>query len=201
MSIDQVLVKYYHVELPKQTEATWQCCGQCQMACGRILGMEVPSLVPSCSHHPTNFQMKSNQPHYLHRFLTDVAIIPLLHEEFLRSFIENSYRSVVLDIATSNLIQIKLAQLLLAINLTCTLHTKQQKHGDNGKKSTNRVNNDEFQRIVIGNEQNVKNSGGRQVACQQTTRIWKNGSRVNNVEAKECDRPNSMKDLKYQKKI
>lgn len=95
ISIDQVLVKYYHVELPKQTEATWQCCGQCQMACGRILGMEVPSLVPSCSHHPTNFQMKSNQPHYLHRFLTDVAIIPLLHEEFLRSFIENSYRSVV----------------------------------------------------------------------------------------------------------
>ena len=106
LSIDSVLVKYYHVELPRQTEATWQCCGQCQMACGRILGMEVSSLVPSCSHHPTNFQMKSNQPHYLHRFLTDVAIIPLLHEEFLRSFIENSYRSFVLDIATSNLIQI-----------------------------------------------------------------------------------------------
>ena len=110
--------------------------------------------------------MKSNQPHYLHRFLTDVAIIPLLHEEFLRSFIENSYRSVVLDIATNNLIQIFNTGIMLSsINLTCTLHTKQQKHGDNGKKSTNRVNNDEFQRIVIGNEQNVKNSGGRQVAC------------------------------------
>ena len=44
---------------------------------------------------------------------------------------------------------------------TCTFHTEQQEHGNDGKKSSNGINDDEFKRIVIGNEQNVKNSSRR----------------------------------------
>lgn len=43
-------------------------------------------------------------------------------------------------------------------HITCTFHTEQQKHRNDGKKGSNGINNDKFKRIVIGNEQNMENS-------------------------------------------
>ena len=78
---------------------------------------------------------------------------------------------------------------------TCALHAKEQEHGDDCQECSNRVGDDVFQWIIVGNEQNVENRGGGQISCQQATGVRQNGARFNHGQAKESDGPHSMERL------
>lgn len=82
------------------------------------------------------------------------------------------------------------------ISLTCTLHSQQNEHGDNSQESSNGINDDKFQRIIIWNEQDVEHCGGWQVACQETTGVGQNRFRVDDVQAEKGDCPNTVENLK-----
>lgn len=84
----------------------------------------------------------------------------------------------------------------IRISLTCTLHSQQNEHCDNSQESSNGINDDKFQRIIIWNEQDVEHCGGWQVACQETTGVGQNRFRVDDVQAEKGDCPNAVENLK-----
>lgn len=76
------------------------------------------------------------------------------------------------------------------------LHPEQQEHRDDGQQGRHRVRDDERQRVVAGDEEDVEDRGGGEVAGQQAARVGEDGLGVDDRQAEEGDGPDPVEDLK-----
>ena len=51
--------------------------------------------------------------------------------------------------------------------VTCALHAKEQEHSYDGQEGSDGVDDDELQRVVVGDEEDVEDRGGGQVTSQK----------------------------------
>lgn len=84
-----------------------------------------------------------------------------------------------------------------AHSLTRALHTQEQEHVDDGQECSDRIRDDELKGIVVGDEEDVEDGCGRQVAGQKAAGIGQDGAGFDHVQAEESDRPNAMENLEW----
>ncbi len=84
----------------------------------------------------------------------------------------------------------------LSNSLTRALHPEQEEHGDDGEEGADGVRDDELERVVVGDEQDVEDGGGGQVAGEEAARVRQDRPGVDHVQAEEGDRPDAVEDLK-----
>lgn len=81
------------------------------------------------------------------------------------------------------------------VSLTRALHPEEEEHGDDGEERPDGVGDDELERVVVGDEQDVQHCRGRQVARQQARRVRQDGARLDHVQAEERYRPHAVEYL------
>ena len=85
------------------------------------------------------------------------------------------------------------------VSLTRALHPEEEEHGDDGEEGADGVGDDELERVVVGDEQDVQHRRGRQVAGQQAAGVGQDGARLDHVQAEEGDRPHAVEYLQGEK--
>ena len=79
--------------------------------------------------------------------------------------------------------------------LTSAFHPEQEEHGDDGQEGPDGVGDDELERVVVGDEQDVEDGRGREVAGQQAARVGQDCLGVDHAQTEEGDRPNAVEHL------
>ena len=88
------------------------------------------------------------------------------------------------------------AELGLQRKVTSAFHPQEQEHGDDGQEGADGVRDDELQRVVVGNEEDVEHRRCRKVSGQEAAGVRQHGSGLDDRQAEEGDGPDAVENLK-----
>lgn len=86
-------------------------------------------------------------------------------------------------------------QLLRLVQNLGTLHPEEEEHRHDGQQRRDGVCDDVLERVVVGNEKNVKNCRGRKIPSQETAGVRKNCLGVDDRQTEEGDGPHAVENL------